>query len=65
DDAEELGVKPLERVELVFKKKKLIAITNVGRKIVREGEIGLYEEIQESLNVKPNEKIQVETANPP
>ena len=65
EDAEEMGVKPLERVELCFKKKKIIAIANVGRRIVREGEIGLYEEIQECLDVKPNEKIRVETANPP
>jgi AMP phosphorylase len=65
EDAEELGVKPLERVEVTFEKKKLIAIVNIAGKIVREGEIGLYEEIQESLDVKPNEKIRVETTNPP
>ncbi|MCK4336205.1 MAG: AMP phosphorylase [Candidatus Aenigmarchaeota archaeon] len=65
EDAEEMGVKPLERVELDFKDKKIIAIVNIAGRIVREGDIGLYEEIQESLDVKPNEKIRVETTNPP
>ncbi len=65
EDAEEMGVKPLERVELCFERKKIIAIVNIAGKIVREGEIGLYEEIQENLDVKPNERIEVETTNPP
>ncbi|MEE9323035.1 MAG: AMP phosphorylase [Candidatus Aenigmarchaeota archaeon] len=65
EDAEEMGVRPLERVELIFEKKKIIAIVNIAGRIVREGEIGLYEEIQESFDIKPNEKIRVETTNPP
>lgn len=65
DDAEDLGIKPLERVELSFKKKKIVAIVNVAERIVREGEIGLYEEIQEHLNIKPDERVSVEAAQPP
>jgi len=65
EDADELGVKPLERVELSFGKKRIVAIVNVAKKIVREGEIGLYEEIQEELDIKPDEKVSVEAAEPP
>jgi len=65
EDAAELGIRPLERVELCFREKKLVAIVNVARRIVREGEVGLYEEIQEGFDVRPNEKIRVEPASPP
>jgi len=65
EDAAEIGVKPLERVELSFKKSKLVAIVNVARKIVMEGEIGLYEEIQEFFDVKPDDKIGIQAAPPP
>ena len=65
EDAEELGVKPLERVELNFGKKKIMAIVNVASRMVREGEIGLYEEIQERLDVKPDDSIMVRAAAPP
>jgi len=43
EDAAELGVKPLERVELSFKDQKIIGIVNVARRIVKEGEIGLFQ----------------------
>lgn len=65
DDAEELGVRPMERVRLAFRGKKLIAIANIAVKIVRKGEIGLYEDIQEKFDVKPDEKIRVAPADPP
>jgi len=65
EDAAELGVKPLERVELCFKENRLVAIVNIAKRIVREGEIGLYEEIQEFFDIRPNDKIHVEAASPP
>jgi AMP phosphorylase len=65
EDAAELGIRPMERVEICFKDKKLVAIVNIAKKIIREGEIGLYEEIQEHLDIKPNEKIHVNAAAPP
>ncbi len=65
EDAAELGVRPLERVELCFKNSRLVAIANIARRIVREGEIGLFEEIQECFDVRPNEKIHVQPASPP
>jgi len=65
DDADDLGIKPLERVELSFGRKRIVAIVNVAEKIVREGEIGLYEEIQEVLDIKPDERVSVEAAEPP
>jgi len=65
EDAEDLGLKPMDRVQISFGKKKVIAIANIAGRIVMEGEIGLYEEIQEKLNIKPDEKIDVESASPP
>lgn len=65
EDAEELGIKPLERVEVCFNKRKVVAIVNIAGRIVREGEVGLYEEIQECLDVRPDEKVSVEPAPPP
>ncbi|MFH1236875.1 MAG: AMP phosphorylase [Candidatus Aenigmatarchaeota archaeon] len=65
EDAAELGLRPLDRVELSFRKDKIVAIVNIAKKIVREGEIGLYEEIQEHLDVKPDEKVHVQAAPPP
>jgi AMP phosphorylase len=65
EDAAELGIRPMERVEISFRGKNLVAIVNIAKKIIQEGEIGLYEEIQEHLNIKPDEKIRVEAAAPP
>jgi AMP phosphorylase len=65
EDADELGIRPMERVELSFKNKKLVAIANVAKRIIRQGEIGLYEEIQEHLDIRPGERIHAEIAAPP
>jgi AMP phosphorylase len=65
EDAAELGVKPLERVELCFKGNRVVAIVNIARRIIREGEIGLFEEIQEGFDVKPNDKLHIQPASPP
>ncbi len=65
EDAAELGVKPIDRVELTFGKKKIDAIVNIAARIVQEGEIGLYMEIQETFDIKPNEKMRVRPVSTP
>lgn len=65
EDAEELGIKPLERVEIKSGRNKIVAILNVAEKIIREGEIGLYEDILEILKVKSLDTVIVEPSSPP
>ncbi|MEM5871315.1 MAG: thymidine phosphorylase, partial [Candidatus Aenigmatarchaeota archaeon] len=65
EDAAELGIKPMERVELSFRNQKIVGIVNIARRIIKPGEIGLYEEIREIFNIRPNEKISVHSCPPP
>ena len=65
EDAEELDVKPLERVELNFNGRKLIAIVNIADVFVIHGEIGLSESVHERLGIKMGEKVKVNTTEPP
>ena len=65
EDAEDLDVRPLERVELNVDGKKLIAIVNIAEVFVLHGEIGLSETVHEKLGVKMGEKIKIKPADPP
>jgi AMP phosphorylase len=65
EDAEELGVKALDRVELDPDGKEVIAIVNVAEKFISKGEIGLYDSVQDQLNVKEGKKIDVNPAEAP
>jgi AMP phosphorylase len=51
EDAKELGVKPLGRVRIKSGKKEIVAIVNEAERIVKPGEIGLYEDILERLKL--------------
>lgn len=65
EDAEELGVKALERVEISFNFKRTIAIVNVAKKIIDRGEVGIYTSLFEQLKLKKNQSIDVAPADPP
>jgi AMP phosphorylase len=65
EDAEELYVRPLERIELGVNGKKTIAIVNVSDVFILRGEIGLSESIHEKLGIRMGEKIKVKPADPP
>ncbi len=65
DDADELDIRPLDRVELSYNGKKEIAIVNVTHKFVKPGEIGLYGCVEESLCSPAGTSIRVEPAEPP
>jgi len=61
-DAVDFGVRPLERIVLTNPKngKKLTAVVNVTDKFVKPGEIIVYDEIKEILNLKNGMIIKAE-----
>lgn len=65
EDAAELDVRPLDRVVLAYKKKKLTAIVNVAEKFVKPGEIGLYGRVVGELRAKEGGKVNVMPAIAP
>ena len=60
-DAKELGVLPLDRVELFHSKskKKVVAIVDVTSAFVKENEIGIYLEAAEKIACKKGEMVNV------
>ncbi len=65
DDAAELDVKPLDRVELVLGKRKDTAIVNIAEKLIKEGEIGLYESVVHELKAKEGSRLKIARAPHP
>ncbi len=59
NDAEDIGVKALDRVELFFNGIKLTAIVNISRRMMPQGEIGLYGSVEEKLHANFGDKIKV------
>ncbi|HDD71466.1 MAG TPA: thymidine phosphorylase, partial [Candidatus Aenigmarchaeota archaeon] len=45
EDAEELGIKGMDRVVLKYDKTEVTAIVNLSSTVVSKGEIGVYEEL--------------------
>lgn len=65
EDAEDLGVKPLDRIELRVNGRTDVAIVNVAEHVILKGEIGLFESIQRALDVSMGERIKVTPAARP
>ncbi|MEM2897002.1 MAG: AMP phosphorylase [Candidatus Bathyarchaeia archaeon] len=65
NDAEELGVRSLGRIKLIHNDRALTAIVNTTKKIIREGEIGVFDEVKEKLKVNDRDLIDVDLATPP
>lgn len=59
NDAEELGVYPLDRVVLEYKKKTTSAIVNTSEKFVKKGEILVYNEVKQDLNLQEYAEVDV------
>ena len=60
DEAENYGIRPGDRVSLVWSKtKKLIAAVDVSNKHVRSGEVGLFEEIWQKHHVEAGDIVEV------
>lgn len=65
DDAEELGVRGFSRVKLEHGGKELTAIVNVTGKVVKSGEVGVFDEVKEKLEVSDGAMVEVTPATLP
>ncbi len=65
NDAAELDVKPLDRVEIKANRKKETAIINIAEKFVSPGTIALFSRVQEKLGVRYGQEVSVTTSEPP
>ena len=54
DDADELGLKAVDRVRLTAGEKEIVAILDVATETVRQGEVGLYKDLKKYLG-EPDE----------
>jgi AMP phosphorylase len=64
-DAEDIDVRPLDRVELNFGGKKGTAIVNVASRFIKPGEIGMLSEIADHMRAKSGVNIDVLPSAPP
>lgn len=64
EDAKELGVWPLDRVEITAGKNSAIAILDVTDKMVKKGEVGLFEDIAKKLRLKEKDEGKNVEVNP-
>ena len=65
EDAAEIDVRPLDRVELKLRGKRGTSIVNVATRFIKDGEIGLLSEIAEHMDAKSGDKIEVSPSDPP
>jgi AMP phosphorylase len=59
DDARRLDVFALDRIKIVYNKKEIIATLDISSKIVKQGEIGLFQEVIKSLEVKNSVIVEI------
>ncbi len=64
-DAKELGVRSLDRVRLQAGKYELTAIVNTTFGFLREGELGVYQEVQDQLNLSEDDHVEATAASSP
>ncbi len=65
EQAEDLDIKHLDRVKIHHNNKSLICVVNISDKVVKEGEIGFFEEPAKELQVKKGEKVTLEIISKP
>lgn len=58
-DAKELGIIPLDRVNILHNGKNLTAIADISSTCCNIGQIGVYSRVQEILGIKTNDVISV------
>lgn len=66
NDARELGVNPLERVEIrnIKTGKTCVAVVDITNDMVKEKEIGLFASVEKILGVKSKEIVSVKATDP-
>ena len=66
EDARKLDLKNLDRIKLKIGRSSVVTAVDIAKKDkIKEGYIGLFTEVFESLNVKENEKVFVEVEPKP
>jgi len=65
DDAAELGTRSSGRVRIRHHRKELTAIINTTDRVVTKGEVGIFEEVKNTLGLQGGEVLDVEIATPP
>lgn len=65
NDAEKLGVRPLERIRIFCKKAEIVAIIDVTDKFAREGEILLSQDCFENYKIKEGEIAEIKPEERP
>ncbi|MBO3840184.1 MAG: AMP phosphorylase [Thermoproteota archaeon] len=56
-DAEELGIHPLDRVKISCEKGSLTAVANITPTLVKRGEIGIFTEVSDALGLTEGELV--------
>lgn len=64
EDAQELDVKPLDRVQIALKKRSIVAIVNVSDGF-KPGVMGLYERVTSTLKAKEGDKVEIKRSKRP
>ena len=64
EDASQLGIHSSDRVEVTYKGKQIIAISNVAEEFPK-GTLGIYSEVYDKLQVKNGEIVKVKPAERP
>ncbi len=59
EDAKELGLHPQDRAKIGIKGKLMTAIVNISQSMIKPGEVGMFVEISEKLNVKNGDKVKI------
>ncbi len=59
EDAKELGLHPQDRAKMGIKGKLITAIVNISQSMIKPGEVGMFVEISEKLNVKNGDKVKI------
>ena len=65
EDAEELGVHSMDRVNITLHDKTSTAIVDVTEKVVNPGEVGLFRELDKKLGIHCEHPLLVEAASVP
>ena len=64
-DADNLGIRPMDRVEVAAHNKKAVAIVSIAENFIQQGEIGLYGGMEERLGLKMGDRTRVSPCGPP
>ncbi len=65
EDAAEIDVRPLDRVELSLKGVKGTAIVNIATRFIKPGQIGMLSEIADHMRAHAGDRVDVSPSAPP